>query len=74
MAYTLQPTRLAYVMLAIEALIFAGKQPGTSTRTREKIAIALASAKRDSSRIKSTNKKTQRQSRRVKRTARGVGK
>lgn len=57
MAYTLRPTRLAYVMLAVEALIFAGEQPGTSARTREKIAVALASAKRDLARVKRTRKK-----------------
>jgi hypothetical protein len=57
MAYTLRPTRLAYVMLAVEALKFAGEQPGADVRTREKIAIALASARRDLARVKRTRKK-----------------
>jgi len=57
MAYHLRPTRLAYVMLAVESLIFARAQPGTGARTREKIAIALASARRDLARVKRARKK-----------------
>ena len=57
MAYTLRPTQMAYVMLAVESLIFAGAQPGTSARTRDKIAIALASARRDLARVKAKMKK-----------------
>ena len=55
-AYTLRPTRLAYVMLTVEALKFAGEQNGISARTREKIGIALASARRDLARVKRTRK------------------
>ncbi len=62
MAYTLRPTQLAYVMLAVESLIFAAEQPGTSARTRDNIAIALASAKRDLARVKAKGKRRRKRS------------
>jgi len=40
-------SRKAYLMLVVEALAFANEQATGSAATREKIAVALRSAKRD---------------------------
>lgn len=52
MPTTYHLTQRAHLLLAIEALTFAMEQKAVSTQTRRKIALALASARRDLLRLK----------------------
>jgi hypothetical protein len=47
MAFSYRVSAKGHLLLAIEALKFAGEQPAISEATRRKIALALASARRD---------------------------
>ena len=52
MTTTYRLTPRAHLLLAIEALKFAMEQTAVSAQTRRKIALALASARRDRTRLK----------------------
>jgi len=49
---TYRVTPRAYLLLAIEALLFAREQPAISAETGRKINLALSSARRDLARLK----------------------
>jgi hypothetical protein len=52
MTFSYRVSAKGHLLLAIEALKFAPEQPAIGAATRRKIAIALASARRDLARLR----------------------
>jgi hypothetical protein len=60
MAFSYRVSAKGHLLLAIEALKFAGEQPALGPATRGKIALALASARRDLAKLEGKRKKARR--------------
>lgn len=60
MACSYRVSAKGHLLLAIEALKFAGKQPAVGAVTRGKIALALASARRDLAKLGRKREKVRR--------------
>ena len=54
MAFSYRVSAKGHLLLAIEALKFAQERPTVSEATRRKIALALASARRDLAKLAKT--------------------
>jgi len=57
MAFSYRVSAKGHLLLAIEALKFAQEQSALGEATRRKIALALASARRDLAKVKRKRKK-----------------
>jgi uncharacterized membrane protein len=62
MAFSYSVSAKGHLLLAIEALKFAREQPAVGEATRRKIALALASARRDLARVGDKRRKRGRKS------------
>jgi hypothetical protein len=57
MTFSYRVSAKRHLLLAIEALKFAQEQPAVGAATRSKIALALASARRDLAKLEGKRKK-----------------